>query len=147
MRHCANFLHTKNAAHLKQNSVLMQTKNQKFTGYARQIHEATSAPYAVLPTLEQIMREDIFHSTLDWQTKDQLDQAAREAYRIYQKNPQLYDWEQAVHAARWQRTQAENALQKAELEGDPAAIDEAQTLYALAQESYETAYRTMQQFA
>ncbi|MBV9658020.1 MAG: hypothetical protein JO295_07910 [Verrucomicrobia bacterium] len=39
-----------------------------------------SAADAVM--IEFIMREDIFHSTLDWQTRAQLDRAARQAARI-----------------------------------------------------------------
>lgn len=32
--------------------------------------------------IETIMRQDIFHSTLDWQTKGQLKKAAREAAEL-----------------------------------------------------------------
>ena len=36
----------------------------------------------VLREIEDIMRHDIFHSTLDWQTREELDAAAREANEI-----------------------------------------------------------------
>ncbi len=39
-----------------------------------------SAADAVM--IEFIMREDIFHSTLDWQSRAQLDRAARQAARM-----------------------------------------------------------------
>lgn len=125
----------------------MQTKKNKLSGYADLIHKATSAPHGILKILERIMREEIFHSTLDWQTKEQLEDAARQAYRTYQQNPNYYDWENAVHAARWQRTQAENALKQADANDDPQAKEQARRRFELAQESYETAYQTMQLFA
>jgi hypothetical protein len=36
----------------------------------------------VLRELEEVMRRDIFHSTLDWQTREELEEAARLAVRI-----------------------------------------------------------------
>jgi hypothetical protein len=36
----------------------------------------------VLQLIEDVMRHDIFHSTLDWQTREQLEHAAREAVLI-----------------------------------------------------------------
>jgi len=37
---------------------------------------------AVLAELETVMRHDIFHSTLDWQTPGQLRDAAKQAAKI-----------------------------------------------------------------
>jgi len=34
--------------------------------------------------VEEIMRDVIFHSTLDWQTGAQFNKGAREAYQVYQ---------------------------------------------------------------
>lgn len=51
--------------------------------YHQIIHEATGVTN--LPDLEQIenvMRHDIFHSTLDWQTRGQLHNAARLAQQV-----------------------------------------------------------------
>lgn len=42
--------------------------------------------------VEDIMREDIFHSTLDWQTRAQFVRGAREAVdllKAYRANPEL----------------------------------------------------------
>lgn len=51
--------------------------------YTRTIAEALPGlnpqQYAAI---EDVMRHDIFHSTLDWQTSDQLKQGAREAYDL-----------------------------------------------------------------
>ena len=33
--------------------------------------------------VEDIMRNDIFHSTLDWQTKEQFVKGVKEAYELY----------------------------------------------------------------
>tara|TARA_Y100000310_G_scaffold189465_1_gene189431 strand:+ start:374 stop:547 length:174 start_codon:yes stop_codon:yes gene_type:complete len=37
---------------------------------------------AELAIIEDIMRHDIFHSTLDWQTREQLSDAAKEAHEV-----------------------------------------------------------------
>lgn len=57
------------------------TAKSKPTGslYERLITEATGATPAAAAAIEELMREDIFHSTLDWQSRDQLTAAAREA--------------------------------------------------------------------
>ena len=54
-------------------------------GYARTISEATGVTDPEdLADIEDSMRNDIFHSTLDWQTKSQLMRGAREAWEIVQ---------------------------------------------------------------
>lgn len=65
----------------------MQTE---LKGYARTISEATGVTDpADLADIEDSMRNDIFHSTLDWQTRDQLAAAAREAWDLVRllRNP------------------------------------------------------------
>ncbi len=37
----------------------------------------------ILDEVEEIMRQDIFHSTLDWQTLHQLEEAAKLAYAVW----------------------------------------------------------------
>lgn len=50
------------------------------SAYAEIIGDATGVTNpAVLEALEDVMRHDIFHSTLDWQTREQLMEAARQA--------------------------------------------------------------------
>lgn len=54
-------------------------------GYGLIISEATGVTRrADLDEIEECMRQDIFHSTLDWQTRDQLKAAAREAWQVVQ---------------------------------------------------------------
>lgn len=54
-------------------------------GYAAMIAEAIGVTDpAVLEIVEDVMRNDVFHSTLDWQPRDVFDRGARDAYEIYQ---------------------------------------------------------------
>ena len=54
-------------------------------GYAKTISEATGVTDADdLAEIEDCMRNEIFHSTLDWQTKAQLMRGAREAWEVVQ---------------------------------------------------------------
>lgn len=40
----------------------------------------------LLREIEDVMRHDIFHSTLDWQTREELEDAARMAYQALQES-------------------------------------------------------------
>jgi hypothetical protein len=54
-------------------------------GYHLIIHEATGVTdVADLDEIEDTMRHAVFHSTLDWQTREQLHQGAREAWEVVQ---------------------------------------------------------------
>ena len=58
-------------------------RSTELRGYALTISEATGVTDpAELASIEEVMRQDIFHSTLDWQTKAQLQEAAREAVEM-----------------------------------------------------------------
>jgi hypothetical protein len=48
-------------------------------------------------SIEDIMRNDIFHSTLDWQSPKQFRDGAREAYGIHKAIQEL----KAVHGEQW----------------------------------------------
>ena len=52
------------------------------TLYQDLIIEATGANKTDSEYIEDIMRNDIFHSTLDWQTRTQLVRAARAAAKL-----------------------------------------------------------------
>ena len=57
--------------------------NGKLTGYQVLIQEATGVTELDhIERIEDTMRNVIFHSTLDWQTQEQLEQGAREALQI-----------------------------------------------------------------
>lgn len=60
--------------------------------YLRLIIEATGVGMRDAGYVEGIMREDIFHSTLDWQSQAQLVRGAREAVELlkaYRSDPEL----------------------------------------------------------
>lgn len=60
--------------------------------YRRFIIEATGVNEKDAGYVEDIMREDIFHSTLDWQTRAQFARGAREAVELlkaYRSDPEL----------------------------------------------------------
>lgn len=50
----------------------------------------------ILRELESIMRQDIFHSTLDWQTEEQLKEAALQAQKIRTEVEALNQQSQAL---------------------------------------------------
>jgi hypothetical protein len=63
--------------------------------YQNMIIEDTGCNPTDAGLIEHIMREDIFHSTLDWQTREQLRQAACEAAQLLEANREIYELEQA----------------------------------------------------
>lgn len=53
-------------------------------GYLGAISDATGVTdEGTLRELEEIMRQDIFHSTLDWQGRDLFDEGARMALEVF----------------------------------------------------------------
>jgi hypothetical protein len=58
------------------------------------IQEATDARTIDLALIEHVMRDNVFHSTLDWQTAAQLRTAARQARSLLEENRDLYEMEQ-----------------------------------------------------
>ena len=62
---------------------MTQAVKSKRTGYQELIQEATGVTdLEHIERIEDTMRHVIFHSTLDWQTREQLMQGAREAVQI-----------------------------------------------------------------
>ncbi|MBM3861553.1 MAG: hypothetical protein FJ395_18160 [Verrucomicrobia bacterium] len=55
------------------------------------IQEDTDCTAADAPMVEEIMRNDVFHSTLDWQTRAEFRKGAREAARLLEENRDLYE--------------------------------------------------------
>lgn len=58
--------------------------------YQKLIVEATECDPKDAAEIEDIMRDVIFHSTLDWQTKRQFDKGARKAKKLldYMRSPE-----------------------------------------------------------
>jgi hypothetical protein len=62
---------------------MTESVEAQLTGYQALIQEATGVTdLEHIERIENTMRHVIFHSTLDWQTREQLQQAAREALQI-----------------------------------------------------------------
>ncbi len=59
--------------------------------YQEMIMEDTGCIPGDAAMVEHIMREDIFHGTLDWQTRAQLRRAARKAATILAQDRPLYE--------------------------------------------------------
>ncbi|MSR54228.1 MAG: hypothetical protein EXS09_13190 [Gemmataceae bacterium] len=55
------------------------------SGYTKIILKATRCSLQEADLVEEIMRDVIFHSTLDWQTKEELESAATTAFAVLQE--------------------------------------------------------------
>ena len=75
----------------------------------RLIQHATGAPAGDLALVENIMRDDIFHSTLDWQTGEQLSSAARQAFTLLNENRDMYEFSRASAMAAFNEMRAAEA--------------------------------------
>jgi hypothetical protein len=73
------------------------------------IQRTTGAPARDLSLIENIMRDDIFHSTLDWQTREQLVNAARHAFTRLNDNLDLYEFGRARAMAVFRQLRAASA--------------------------------------
>lgn len=93
----------------------MQMENVPLSGYAEDIAQATGAPVEILPILEDIMRQDVFHSTLDWQTARQFRAGARKALAIYTADAEFFQANFRVRRAHFRLMVAEQNLREAQL--------------------------------
>lgn len=59
---------------------LQKKENPELKGYAKSIVDDTGCDPSDAEEIEEIMRHDIFHSTLDWQSKAEFKKGAIEAY-------------------------------------------------------------------
>ena len=57
--------------------------------YSRSIIEATKCTEAESEEVEDIMRNDVFHSTLDWQPRNLFKSGAREAFVLLRESQKL----------------------------------------------------------
>ena len=71
--------------------------------------------------VEQIMRDDVFHSTLDWQSEAELRRGARKALKLLQENRADYEEMFAVFRAASEKFFAEAAA-RAEAQNEEAKI-------------------------
>jgi hypothetical protein len=90
------------------------------------ICRVTGVSPRIAPTIERLMREDIFHSTLDWQTTEQLEDGAREAHAQYRIAPLFYNNWTELLATTYKRMKAEGRLTEARHKGKTEAIAKAE---------------------
>jgi hypothetical protein len=84
-------------------------------GYEKDIVEVTGCSPEDAVMIEHIMREEIFHSTLDWQTAAQFNRAARKAAKILAADRCTYEDYFRLTREAYQRLHAEN---QAKAEGE-----------------------------
>ena len=61
------------------------------THYEKMIVEDTGCAPEEVSMVEDIMRNEVFHSTLDWQSRAQWRKGAKEAYTILEANRPEYE--------------------------------------------------------
>jgi hypothetical protein len=76
--------------------------------YEDAIIEDTCCCRADAAMIEDIMRDEVFHGTLDWQTAAQFRQGARRAAKILEQNRELFEnFREQTRAAFEQMKQAQ----------------------------------------
>lgn len=129
---------------MKSNSATSETTFAGLSGYRSMIQVATGAPRECLGILENIMRQEVFHSTLDWQTRTQFNRGAKRAYAIYLADADFYEASAALHACEYPLMCAEQELKAAQDAGDveaaaaaAARVAKAESQRELARQNYE----------
>ena len=82
------------------------------SAYMQMIIEDTGCNAAGAAIIEDIMRNEIFHSTLDWQTRAQFRQGARKAAKVLEQNRALFESYRARSRAIFEQTQQERAARR-----------------------------------
>lgn len=80
--------------------------------YDEMIVEDTGCSPADAVMIEYIVREEIFHSTLDWQTRTQFRHAARKAAKMLEADRATYEEYFRVTREAYQRLRAENEMRE-----------------------------------
>ncbi len=84
------------------------------TAYAESIIEATNCTADDAVMIEYITREEIFHSTLDWQSRIEFNRAARKAAKILAGDREVYEEYFRLGSKAYAKLHAENeAIAKA----------------------------------
>lgn len=122
-------------------------QRQKKSPYAPLIAAATGAPQSRLVLLENLMRDEIFHSTLDWQSTEELASGARKAHDLYQSAPGYFDGMQLLHLAEFRLAGLEERLEKARKAADPVKTIELETKVRLARDSAHVARKAIPRLA
>ena len=86
------------------------------------IQEFTNAAVHELPILENIMRDEIFHSTLDWQSRAQFRTGARKALKLFREDRAFYLADARLKRASFEASVAEQQLSRISQSEDSQAI-------------------------
>lgn len=122
-------------------------QRQKASPYASLIAAATGAPESRLALLENLMRDEIFHSTLDWQSAEELAEGARRAHDLYRSAPAYYDGFLILQRAEFRLATLEASLREARDSGDINETADLETRVELARESARTAREAIPRLA
>ena len=125
----------------------LPVQRQKASPYASLIAAATGAPESRLALLENLMRDEIFHSTLDWQSAEELAEGARRAHDLYRSAPAYYDGFLILHRAEFRLAKLESSLRKARDADDSGKASDLETRVQLARESARTAREAIPRLA
>jgi uncharacterized protein with PIN domain len=93
------------------------------------------------------MRDEIFHSTLDWQNAEQLADGARQAHSLYLSAPAYYDAIAIHQRSRFQLAKLESRLEKARKNASPEKLAELETRITLAREFESRARQSVPRLA
>jgi hypothetical protein len=99
------------------------------------IAAATGAPECRLALLENLMRDEVFHSTLDWQSAEELTRGAREAHNIYRSAPAYYDGLEILRRAEYRFATIETRMRKAVMARDARKVADLEVRLRLARDS------------
>jgi len=112
---------------------------QKASPYAPLIAATTGAPTNRLALLENLMRDEIFHSTLDWQSAEELADGARRAHDLYRSSPAYFDGLEILRRAEFRLSLLEAKLVKTRKSNDTQKIADLEIRVRLAHESVRVA--------
>ena len=122
-------------------------QRQKASSYASLIAAATGAPECRLALLENLMRDEIFHSTLDWQCAEVLAEGARKENEIYDSAPAYYNGLMILQRAEFRLAKLEDSLRRVRDAGASEKIADLETRVQLASESTRTAREAIPRLA
>ena len=110
-------------------------QRQKTSSYAPPIAAATGAPESRLALLENLMRDKIFRSTLDWQSAKELADGTRRTHDLYRTAPAYFDGLEILQRAIFRLSRLEDKLVLARESGNWERIADLETRVGLDKES------------
>lgn len=125
----------------------MTAQRKKSSPYAEPIAEATGAQDHLLAILETIMREEVFHSTLDWQGPEEFAEGARKAHSLYLSTPSFYDMRAIHQRSRFRLEVLESQLSRTQAKKSPETLTKLRTKISLLREFVERTHQAVSRLA